>query len=823
MSIILKHICRNIIQNKSKSILIIFSLMMATLVMYLNFTIRDDLLIQYESVLRNSYQKYDCCIYKTDKISDADSNFSLSSLQFPENEVKSYFGLSRQLGIYDYKENQITVYMYGGDLSLLQHENLVVLKDKSKDYMEEDHVIISNNVASFYGLEIDDTVEIRTEEGSKTLKIGGIAEQKGMYLQESGRIILFTPYKTINEKSDVVYSAYVDINYDIETEKVMDHFSDKNTGFKITKLVDEKSIHTSLVILNQMLLYILAGIIIISVYINRCIIKIILAKRFTVIGTLRSVGVSKRCMELILVIENLLYGLVGGGLGVAAGIGFRKPILSILSSYGNRADELGITYELKTEYIVISILFTVLLQFVVTILEIIKSNRNSIKELMFNSISTGFQYSMKKIIAGGFLLFIAVVLYGMNNQYNLVVAGATFLLSIIGFVCILPAIVMLISRSLERLNRAFGWPAAELAVKNLKNSKSIVSSITLITTVLAIMITILLLGYSINSVFDEIKTTFTGDVQLTNLSSPAEEYENIKTLEYVKDLDFVYYTFQDVELNGETLNLGLFGFDKEMNGIQELSGKMGELSENEAMIDEYYGRSHHINVGDTVTIKNKEIGTLSLKITGTVDSSTFTSSRNVCIMSQKQYIEEISDIPCAISVKGRSGSSKDLKNELAEYLVGTGIGIQTVDEFLAMNKSEIDSILSLVAVLIGMAVILGIMGIVSNQLIGFLQRKKELSIYYSIAMSRRQITRIFATELIHTFVIGCLLGAGLGIWLSYVLEQILYGIGEYVKIQIHAVFIIEIAAGMFAILLLANIFLIRRLSKLNVVEEIKCE
>lgn len=823
MSIILKHISRNIIQNKLKSILMIFSLMMATLAMYLNFTIRDDLLIQYESVFRNSYQKYDCYIYKNDISVGEDSNFSLSSLNFQENEVNRYFGLSRQLGIYHYKENQITIYMYGGDLSLLERENLVVLKEKSKDYMEKEHVIISQDVASFYGFAIDDSIEIITEEGSKTLKIGGIAEQKGMYLQESGRILLFTPYKTMQEKSDVVYSVYVDLNDDIETEKAMEHFSEKNEEFKITKLVDEKSIQARLNTMNEMLLYILAGVTIIAVYINICIIKIILVKRFTIIGTLRSVGVSKRCMELILVIENLMYGLVGGGIGVAAGIGLRKPILATVSSYGYRADSIDIKYELKIEYIVISILFTVLLQFAVTILEIIKSNRNSIKELMFNSISTGFEYSRKKIIAGAFLLITAIILYVTNHQYNLVVAGVTFLLSVVGLVCIIPIIIKLISGSLEKLNQKFGWPTAELAGKNLKSSKSIVSSITLITTVLAIMITVLLLGHSINSVFSEIKTTFTGDVQLTNLSSPAEEYEKIKTLKQVKSLDFVYYTFQDVELNGKVLNLGLFGFDKEMNGIQELSGEIGELSKNEAMIDEHYGRSHHIQVGDIVTIKNKEIGTLSLTITGTVDSSAFTSTRNVCVLSQRQYIEDISDIPCTISVDGKSGNSKELKSELTEYLVGSGIGIQTIDEFLAMNKNEIDSILSLVSVLIGMAVVLGVIGIVSNQLIGFIQRKKELSIYYSVAMSRRQILRMFLIELIQTFWIGCLLGTCLGIWLSYVLEQILYGIGEYIKLQIQGILILEIAAGMFAVLLLANLFLIRRVSKLNVIEEIKCE
>ncbi len=237
--------------------------------------------------------------------------------------------------------------------------------------------------------------------------------------------------------------------------------------------------------------------------------------------------------------------------------------------------------------------------------------------------------------------------------------------------------------------------------------------------VLSVMMTIILLGYSINSVFTGIKTTFTGDIQLQGLRYPAKEYRELEQLQGVGAVDYIYYSFHDVTLNDETVNIGIFGFDKEQNGITDLSDKISRLSEGEALIDEYYGMRHDIGLGDNITVSNQKLGALELTAVGFVDAGSFISTRKALVISKEQYINAISPIPCAISVKSDYDDVALLKKELTEKLIGTGIGIQTIDEFLASNKSEIDSILLLVAVIIFMAVLLGIMGIVSNQLICF--------------------------------------------------------------------------------------------------------
>ncbi len=86
-----------------------------------------------------------------------------------------------------------------------------------------------------------------------------------------------------------------------------------------------------------------------------------------------------------------------------------------------------------------------------------------------------------------------------------------------------------------------------------------------------------------------------------------------------------------------------------------------------------------------------------------------------------------------------------------------------------------------------------------------------------------QLVKTFLFELLYTFLSGCLLGALLGAWLSGVLEQILYSIGEYIKIQVNIPLIVAAAFGMFVMILIANLFLLRKLSGLNIVNEIKCE
>ena len=369
----------------------------------------------------------------------------------------------------------------------------------------------------------------------------------------------------------------------------------------------------------------------------------------------------------------------------------------------------------------------------------------------------------------------------------------------IGVIGVIPVISRFVCKILIRINNKLLISTGELACKNISTSKSAQVSIKLITIVLSIMMTIAILGLSVSSVFKNVKETFNGDIQLTNISDKEDSYKDLEEVKGVESLDFIYYKFQDIKLNNKETNLCIFGLNESKNGIRDLSGKIESISSSEILVDEYYALRNKINLGDVISLKGKEFEKLEFKVSGFIDSRSFTSSRNVVVISEKKYIEEITDIPIAVEIKSNI-ETEDLKYNLIKKLIGTGIKIQTIDEFLNSNKEEVNSLLYLVTIVIAMAIFIGILGVVSNQLIGFFQRKKEFAVYYSIAMSRKQIAKTLFYEIAYTFFIACIVGGGLGVWLSKILEQILFSIGEYINVNISIIKVIFLVLCMFIIL-----------------------
>ena len=68
----------------------------------------------------------------------------------------------------------------------------------------------------------------------------------------------------------------------------------------------------------------------ISVFIIYSTFKVITTERLPVIGTFRSIGATRKMTDIILIGESLLYGIVGGILGVLTGMGVLYLIARII-------------------------------------------------------------------------------------------------------------------------------------------------------------------------------------------------------------------------------------------------------------------------------------------------------------------------------------------------------------------------------------------------------------------------------------------------------------------------------------------------------------
>jgi len=818
--VILKHILKNIWENKFRSALIIIALTLSAMVMFLNLTFKDDMNARYKAMIMGASQEYDLAVSKD--VSTDDVYFEDASLSFSGLPVENKLPMLHAYGLMDTAEEGVKVSLLGADRQLMIDTGLCVLpKDTGFDANSDNQVITNKKTAEAYELAPGDSVTITTSWGEEKFTVAAIAENKGLYLNTGDSILFMMSKDYLEEKmgrAGMSDSLWIDLKDGSKTKTSMETFEAANTGFKTAALLDEEAIRDGVTMFNQLILIILMMVAILTFYVVSSITRLLLAIRIPVVGTFRSVGATKHRVNGILFLENAVYGLFGGTLGIIMGLLARGAVASAF--LGTSQPMTGkASSGFNPLYIVGVIGFSILLQLLITASTIFKVGRMPIKDTIFNVQNVKQRVSNRKSILGVVLLIASFVIYRINMKYSLPVAVLAFVSAIVGAVFLVPLCTRILSRGLAFISQKLFGNAAELGCKNISYSKSITSSVILAMVALSLLLSVYMLTLSINTIFDKAENIFESDIQISNPSKSYEEYEKLTDIEGVDKIDFLFFYFGSAESNGQTVNLVVAGMDEAREGIRETGYRLDTLKDDEMLMDEYYAVRNDIVVGDQVFVPEKN---LSFKVVGFMDASQFSANRSVCVINESYFIKHFSDIPVFIGVY-TSQNIDDMKKILKEEFAGENVMIQTSVEYFAIQRANVSGIVSLTVLVTIISVLLAVVGLVNNQMIGFIQRKREYVILYSVSMSRAQLRIMMFFEVLGTFVIGVLLGTILSFWLITLLEGLMFSIGMYMPMEYDLLPVFGVAAVIFLFLMLTALPPMRRLAKINVVNEIKYE
>ncbi len=827
MKILLKHILRNIRQYKFRSTLIIFSLAVSTMVMFLNLTIKDDITTKYTSVLLGAYQHYDLSVFSNHY--DTDGYFDLKDLNLSMTEAENIMYNVNAYGIYDNDGQSLTVVLRGCDRKQLQETQLCELEEKSPDFdlNNPTQIIISRRTADKFDWKLGDLIRIFTNEGETVLSIAGVAKTSGLFLIEYDDINMFTTVdyaQRLSDREGKLQSVYLDLPEKADPEAVQQSILDSNEHFEVRILVNKEAISSGLTTINQLLNIILAMVIGLNLYIIASLIKLMMATRMPVVGTFRSVGATKGKMNFILILENAVFGLIGSGLGIVFGILLRKPMSGIFLNAGDAFQFLEVKLEYKPSYFVYSILFSIGLQVIISLSSILKASRRSIKDNIFNTLSTMPGLSLRKTILGVVLFAASVVLYFINTKYVFYLALPSLLLALAGTVFMTPLLTKLITGPLAALSgRLFGGPAG-LGMKAVSASKTIRSSITLITVGLSLVITVYAATNSFNEIFRSFAKYSEYDISISWLSKEEGEYRFIEELDGVEQIGFNYNSYIGGPINGKDAFYHILGTDEFDSGIKGNQEQLSKLSEDEILVDEYYARVHDYKIGDKLNLEIDvfENGSGTYKVAGFMDATYYSTQRNVIIMKEAEYKKVFGNIPSSIEVY-TDRDADEIKNLLMREMAGSGVYIETLEEDMAQQKSSNQSVINMATGILGLSIILAVCGLLNNQMIGFIQRKREYAVLYSISMSRAQLRKMIFFETLGTFLTGGIFAAGLSWWLIKLLYVVLMGIGMGYPLELGAEKLLQLLGVVFVLLLTTSVSPMRKISKLRVIEEIKYE
>jgi putative ABC transport system permease protein len=224
--------------------------------------------------------------------------------------------------------------------------------------------------------------------------------------------------------------------------------------------------------------------------------------------------------------------------------------------------------------------------------------------------------------------------------------------------------------------------------------------------------------------------------------------------------------------------------------------------------------------GDKITIDFKH-SKQEYTVTGFVESS-FKIGNIIFIPSS--YMMEDAGLNYYTNVYIKTDKdAATVTNEIKRKYLKNVLLIQTTKELVDMNQGQLDSIFNVIKSFSVLAMLIGVIGIINNLIISFIERKRYLAIFRSIGMSKKTQKKMI---LIESFTIG-VLGVVFGIISACAMLSIIPNILQFIlgsfDINYSIPIFILVAMISVAIMVMVSSIPARKSSQMSIIESLKYE
>lgn len=163
-------------------------------------------------------------------------------------------------------------------------------------------------------------------------------------------------------------------------------------------------------------------------------------------------------------------------------------------------------------------------------------------------------------------------------------------------------------------------------------------------------------------------------------------------------------------------------------------------------------------------------------------------------------------------------------NLIRTYAVNYYSDVKTQDEILKDEATNNAKMRALTAGIIVISVGITLIGMASNQLIGFEGRKKECAVMLSTAMGKGTLSGILFREMLISSLTASALGTAVGVLMVFILDNATSASEEMkMAIEIDPIMTIAFFVFLVAAFVATVLFPIKNLRKMKIAEQIKYE
>ena len=828
MGIIIKHSLKNIFSKPVRLLVLILCIVFASFTALIAFDMSNSL----QTIIRGYAMKMigtmDIMVTgaNTDAMDGVDELTPVTKVGICQ---VSQYEFERDASSYTYTfEEKINIFSFS-DLNAAFEMSLL----PETFELDDTTAVINTDYADKFGVQEGDVIELETrDEEIIELTVTKIINAENNVLDGNIVIVDSDISNRISCTRSNNYSMWmIDVKDDSMISGVVDLLKTNDPKASVTS-IDEMLSSDGLdqIVKLFYLMFLVSFLLVIFVTIS--IAEKIVNERMSVIGTLRSLGITPSKTAFVLLTENVIYAVAGASLGCLLYNQAKGPLLgsmlTVESAQGtlNAAELVGKT----PVYTYLAVLLgAIIIECAYPLYELLKAVRISIRDIIFNNKDTEFKYKWSRLYTGIALVIISLVT-GLLNK-NFITLAIALICGVTALAVLIPYLILGISKGLSAAFRKAKMPVALLASENIARNKVIMGTAV-------ICITSVLLSLLIGAVGNALKSDLSTADYNCNLSVDVytsdknHDYQFINNIEGVTETDYIYSsTVTGGQINDAPLTMMYIISDTPHTILNALPENGYGLASDEIVISRSKASNLGLEIGDELTVSfgtdTKFPFTRTFILADTVDTDhTDLLSTSSMIISPEVFEQLFHGSLGQILV---NADDPDAVKERIENNTETGsVDVKTIDDIRNEYSQSSKGLMLVINLVITGSVALTLIGIGGNQALGFITRKRETAMLYSVALSRNKLKLLLFLESL--FSIGISAGvAALAMPLLYnVLGKLLNVISEGdLNILEEGPLDIKIILVYFLIIMFVfmstTLIPFRSLRKMKIAEELKYE
>ena len=832
MGIIIKFIIKSIKEKKFRTFLIIFAVALSGALYFASTSLSDSLVDIYTSKMRQATGNANIMIYPTAK-SPAGVVSIAPALRVKDKTqyiIKNVNATARyKTANREYERISLT------GMTLKDYKNineLQLAKEHQGASFESNSIIISQKTAEKYKLNVGDRMELFIGDIRRSVNVYGISLPAGMFSDESKGAKALISYKSLGDYMDTEGKPtmlYIKVAEGVGIDTLIAELKRSYPKYEVKEPFSKQELYDNISMISMPLLLMTFVVTFMSIFIIYTSFKVITLEKLPIIGTFRSIGASRRTMDKVLFLESLFYGIVGGIAACILGIG----ILYVMTEFTTPA-EFKEYIEVKIDISFVKLVITFLLSIVVclisSMLPIIKVSKIPLKEIVLGNVVSHKKRKIRKDVLGIICIIVAFILPIISSKsLALLLNGISILLIQVGIINILPMLIKITSKGSEKIFCMVFGNIGILAVKNIKGNKSILNSIALIT--IGITTLLMINNISINvsvEVVNFYQKTFISDMEVYMNDMDKSAVRGLVRNDGVESVNPIYQTYGvEIKELGEKIESIETVQDENYSKYVKLDymGKEKEIFEKinkgrYLIMSVIMKNRFNLKEGDKLTLKFPQ-GDRVYTILGFANTFMWNGS---FALAPETYLKIDTKAKYYNSAYVRvKGDSKVILESLKKQHLSRNLGGHTVEEMLIDNKDSNEQLMSMLIGFSILALIIGIIGVINNLIISFIERKQSIAVLRSVGMSKKQVIKMLFIESLYSGGIGGIAGIAGGV----IIMKIVPSLMEAMRVPVPTYLVpnvlwIYFVGGVF-ITVLASLSQAQKATKLNIIEAIKYE